>query len=403
MSRPSRSALSELPIGLYIEGGPKGSTPKAASKTSNTPKRPSQKSSSSIGGPDAWLSPSKRRLLISEGLLSPSSHNGLFSSLHGTSDTLAALIPESPVRRKLFSPAPDRYASSSSSSKLPPVPRLFLEAQDPDETLVVPSSPVTVVNEPIAKRTRHSSLAPSPEILPSRKSTRARTVKASTTTVTSLASVVVHPASPVKPTSRAASSPPKQRKVTTPSSRHYPGFTIHRDTRPYLLPTTPTSLPSSSAPSSRSSSSSESYTSENDEQGDDKENLLAALVASLTGSNKNKASKFKPGHNKRKSDAEDDDEDQPDGELTPRKPSRRPLAVSSSPAPYGIGTELSSSPSQPPLPVSRAHHQSKKMRTGGAAAEKLQGKREIGRSTGVRTSARVQKKLLMEMEVDEEA
>ena len=97
-----RLPLLELSLDPYLEGGSKGPTPRG--KPSSFKRARSPTPSSSSQGPDVWLSPSKRRVLFEEGLLSPrraltttTPRRRLFGHVDHQKDD-----DESPVGRALF-------------------------------------------------------------------------------------------------------------------------------------------------------------------------------------------------------------------------------------------------------------------------------------------------------------
>lgn len=66
-----RLPLLELSLDPYLEGGSKGPTPRGKPSSLKRARSPAPSSSSTPQGPEGWLSPLKRRVLIEEGLISP--------------------------------------------------------------------------------------------------------------------------------------------------------------------------------------------------------------------------------------------------------------------------------------------------------------------------------------------
>ncbi|KAF9509716.1 hypothetical protein BS47DRAFT_1348848, partial [Hydnum rufescens UP504] len=191
----------------------------------------------------SWLSPSKRRILLPEHLLSPVDRTPTTPNparrLFADDEPPSTILVERPVRRSLFSLPdpphtlfPGRTPFDARRSSLIQFAKL---QDDPDATLVaspsLPSSPIARHASPTKKHVPYCSfdvpslpqlLAPSPEIKPPSTIVRDSNSNCQPTTP-----ILTYSSNPNIPTSSVLKR--RRRYITSITSRHYPGFDIARD------------------------------------------------------------------------------------------------------------------------------------------------------------------------------
>ena len=344
-----RPPLLELPLERFLPA--EMSTPKpnkhSATHTLSL-KRPHSPAAS-------WLSPSKRRILLPEHVLSPVDRTPALPNparrLFADDEPPSTMLVERPVRRSLFPQCdlphplfPGRAPSEAMRSSLA---QFAKSRDDPDTTLVssssLPSSPITRNASPVKKHVPYQScdvpstpppLAPSPEIKP--PSTAMNTVdeipgeatrdpysKCPPTTP-----ILTYSSNPNIPTSSALKR--RRKYVTSSTSRHYPGFDIPRDNPPLSSSSTLHSLSSGSA----------TQPPPNDEGDDsDKENAFCSASHHSSHSTKRpgRGSKRKSGSD-RAGNVGSDPGGCSDDDVTPRK-RRAPNPDSRPPSPSVAGKE----------------------------------------------------------------
>ena len=326
-----RPPLLELPLERFLPTEMTTPKPSKHNTIHTTPlKRPHSPAAS-------WLSPSKRRILLPEHLLSPVDRTPAMPNparrLFADDEPPSTILVERPVRRSLFSPCGPAHAFylGRTPSEVPrsSLAQFAKSQDDPDTTLLsspsFPSSPITRCASPVKKHapyqscavpSTHPPLAPSPEIKSSNASTNTAYGTPSKATCDPRSTcppttpILTYSSNPNIPTSSALKR--RRKVVTSTASRHYPGFDIARD------------LPSLSSSSYLCSSLSGPATPPlpNDE-GDDSDKENAFYSASQHSSN---LITKRPGRgSKRKSDSARADSvgRDPDGgsddDATPRK------------------------------------------------------------------------------------